>query len=69
MGAYVEIWVWGQLLVFDDIPRGRDCQLQTCRGPLPSACLETEPCAAAGADLQHSRREFRVRCFVLQENW
>ena len=30
------------------------------QGHLPSASAETEPCAAAAADLQHPLREFRV---------
>lgn len=49
----------------DDSLQGRDCQLQmgTCQGHLPSASLETEPCAAA--DLQHSPREFRVKSEAL----
>ena len=30
------------------------------QGHLPSAWIETEPCAAAAVDLQHLLREFRM---------
>ena len=43
------------------------CQLQigACRGHLPSASAETDSCAAAAAELQHSPKEFRVESEAL----